>query len=821
ELVRAFSTYFRVVNRVEQAHRIRRRRDYDRDPDTPPPGSLRGALRALRDAGVPADRIRDAVARLRLEPVFTAHPTEATRRTVLAKEQQIAQLLIERDDPSLTPPERDALMARIRMHVTTIWQTDLHPSARPTVENEREHVLYYLLNTLYEVAPAFHESLREAVDTEYGDGNAHGDSGSVSGPAPSHDPQRMIAGRSGSVLAFGSWVGGDMDGNPNVDARTIRDTLAVQRATVLRRYARELAQLAEVLTQSETQVSVDPAVRERIAAYRASFPAAFDAVPPRHREMPYRVLCRLMGERLAATAADHDAGYDDAAALLADLETIAASLSTNRGEHAGLFLVQRAIRRVQTFGFHLATLDVRQDALVHRRVVGELLGRKDWVELEPAERTKLLATSLRAREAGEAIGSRAHRDPVAAAAPRPRDDEAAATLDVFRAIAECRARYGPSAIGPFIISMAQGADDVLSVLYLARSAGLMDGDDVPLDVAPLFETVADLEAAPAVMTELLELPEYRRHLEQRGNRHVVMIGYSDSAKDGGVAASRWSLHAAQEALVAVADGHDVEFTLFHGRGGTVGRGGGKTHEALHAAPRGAVRGHLRITEQGEVIDARYGLRGIAFRTLEQTAGALLTVTARPRPADRREEQWKAIARQLADESRKVYRSLVYDDPAFTPYFRSATPIDVIERMAIGSRPASRRGGGGVENLRAIPWVFSWTQSRHMLPSWYGLGGGLEAVVREHGEAALAEMAAEWPFMTTMFDDVEMVLAKSDMAVAARYTALAGDEGAPVFERIRSEFDRTVGALLRLRGRTRLLERNETLDRAIQLRNPYV
>lgn len=782
ELVRAFSTYFRVVNRVEQAHRIRRRRDYDRDPDIPPPGGLRAALRSLREAGVSRDEVLHAVGRLRLEPVFTAHPTEATRRTVLAKEQQIAQLLIEADDPSLTPPERDALMARIRMHVTTIWQTALHPAARPTVENEREHVLYYLLNTLYEVAPAFHESLDDSLAAEYGGAPAtHG------------------------VLRFATWVGGDMDGNPNVTAATIRETLAAQRQAVLARYARELAQLADVLTQSAGRAEIADAVHERIAAYRQTVPEAFEAIPPRHREMPYRVLCRLIAARLGA-AARLDSTAED---LLDDLRLIADSLRANRGEHAGLFLVERAFRRVETFGFHLATLDVRQDALVHRRVVGTLLGRGDWVDLGRAERTAVLAAAL---DGG---------DVSARAAPGGDGDAVEATLEVFRAVGECRARYGTAAIGPFIISMTQGADDILSVLYLARVAGLVEQHGVPLDVAPLFETVPDLEGAPAIMGELLALPPYAAHLSERGGRQVVMVGYSDSAKDGGVAASRWSLHAAQAALVEVARRRDAEFTFFHGRGGTVGRGGGKTHEAVLAAPRGSVQGRLRITEQGEVIDARYGLRGIAFRTLEQVGGAVLGATARERPVDPREPEWEAIALALAEESRAAYRALVYDDGRFVPYFRSATPIDVIERMAIGSRPASRRGGGGVENLRAIPWVFSWTQSRHMLPSWYGLGSGLDAVVRRFGEETVATMAAEWPFMSTMLDDVEMVLAKADLPIAARYTTLAGAEGAPVFAEIEREFARTVARVLGLRGRTGLLERNATLHRAIQLRNPYV
>lgn len=787
-LVRAFCTYFRVVNRAEQVHRIRRRRDYDRDPG-PPPGSVWEALDALRRAGVDPAGARRLLSRLEIEPVFTAHPTEATRQTILEKEQRIARLLLDRENPTLTPPERRAIAARIRMQITTSWQTDEHPPQRPTVADEREHVLFYLVNTLYQVVPAFYEGVEDALRAVYGD-----------------EAAKAAEAAAEPALRLASWVGGDMDGNPNVSAATILETVARHREMILGRYRAELLQLANVLSQSPARVAIDTAVAARVAEYSRLFPQALPAVPERHRGMPYRVLCRLMAARLEATLAGRDGGFSGPDELLADLERIARSLAANAGTHAGVFLVRRAMHRVRTFGFHLATLDVRQHALVHQEAVGALLGEADWQGMPPATRVARLAQAIRNGEPPRATPA----------------SSAAETLAVFRAIQESRRQCGERAIGPYIVSMTRGVDDVLAVLLLARWAGLADASGlVPLDVAPLFETVDDLRNAPDTVRSLLAHDVYAAHLIGRGRRQVVMVGYSDSGKDGGIAASRWALHRAQAALVDVARHAGVALTVFHGRGGAVGRGGGKTHRAVLAAPRGSVDGRLRVTEQGEVIDAKYGLRGIAFRTLEQTLGAVMLATATPRDSDVREGRWEEIMDELAAASRAAYRALVYEDPRFAEYFRHATPIDVIERMPIGSRPPARRTGAAIEHLRAIPWVFAWTQSRHLLPGWYGLGTGLERVVRRHGVRAVAEMAVDWPFLSTLLDDAELALAIADMPIAARYTALAGEGGAALFSAIRAEFDRTVAGVLAARGATGLLERDPVLQRSIRLRNPYV
>ena len=789
ELVRGFATYFAVVNLAERINRIRRGRDHLRAGRAPQEGTLEDTIRRLAAGGLGPQEVRDLLQRLLFEPVFTAHPTEATRRTLLEKEQAIGRLLVGRFDPSRTAAEERAALGRIREHITVGWQTEATPAQRPTVLDELEHVLFFLTDVVYRVVPPFYEALEDALARVFGTAGA-------GIPVP-------------PVLRFASWVGGDMDGNPNVTAETVRAALARHRGLVLERYHRETLELARRLSQSSSRVTVDEAVLRRSQEYGSRFPAALDAVPPRHRDMPYRVLLRLMAARLQATSRDEASGYSTPEEFSSDLQYIVTSLANHRGTHAGLFSVRRLVRRLETFGFHLATLDVRQDAHVHRAVVGRLLGDSSWPERAAAER----ATRLRRAIAGG--------EPP----PRAPDADAERTLAVFRAIAECRTRYGTHAIGPFIISMTQGLDDVLTVLLLARWGGLAEaGGAVPLDVAPLFETLDDLRDAPDVLRGLIEDDVYRAHVESRGNRQVVMLGYSDSNKDGGIVGSRWAVQRAQSALVATLDAASparIDLTIFHGRGGTVSRGGGKLTRAVLSAPPGSVRGRLRVTEQGEVISANYGLRGIALRTLEQAVGAVAIATALPPNPDARAPQWEALMDEIAATSRAAYRGLVYDEPRFVEYFRLATPIDVIERMPMGSRPPSRRSGSGIEQLRAIPWVFAWMQNRSVLPGWFGLGTALERAVARHGEHTVADMIRQWPFVKALVDDVEMVLAKADIGIAARYARLAGALEPVFFPLIKAEFDRTVGLVLRRKGTGALLDEDPVVQRAIRLRNPYV
>ena len=785
DLIRAFSTYFQVVNLAERVHRVRRIRDWAREADAPQPGGLEASLRIIAGSISSTDQLQAVLDQLRVEPVFTAHPTEPTRRTVLRKQQRVARRLVELMNTSLTPRETATAWASIRAAITSTWQTEEHPTHRMTVSDEFEHVRFFLTDVIYRVVPVFYETLEEALATVFGD--------------------LAIGLRIPDVLQFGSWVGGDMDGNPGVTAGTVRSTLAAQRDSILRKYEDELRVLGERLTQCPTRVAVDDEVDQRCKLYSGWYPNTLDHIAPRHRNMPYRVLSHLLVSRLRDTRIEGEHPYTDATEFLADLEVVANSLEHNFGRHAGLFAVNRLIWRVRTFGFHLAALDLRQDALVHRRVIGRGLGDPDWERLSAQQRAARLSSLLAADTA----------------TPQSLDAEGERTLDVFRAIDECRRLYGQRAVGPYIISMAQSLDDVLSVLLLARWAGLANSKgEVPLDVAPLFETLQDLENGEEILRCMLTDEVYGAHLQRRERQQMIMIGYSDSSKDAGIAASRWALQQAEASLADCARKHDVRLTLFHGRGGTVSRGGGKTHVAVMAAPPGAVRGVLRVTEQGEIINAKYGLRGIALRNLERAVGSVAVASFGPERAPP-EARWTQAMETIARTSASTYRALVHEDPEFYGFFRQATPIDVIEQMKIGSRPASRRSGQGVGDLRAIPWVFAWTQNRSILPGWYGLGAGLAEAAGKYGDALLQDMFSEWLFMRTLLTDVEMVLAKADMEVAARYAELADPSLARYSTLIQEEFQRTTEIVLRLRGGGTLLDREPVLQRAVRLRNPYV
>ena len=781
-LCRAFSAYFGGVNLAERVHRIRRRRSYLAQPDKPQPGTLIAVLAAMRARGVTAEQVQTLLQDFAVTPVFTAHPTEATRRSLLTKEQRMARALVERTFQTLVPYEERAVLERVRQEITTAWQTE-ELATQPTVAEEVEHVVFYLTEVIYRIVPAFYEGMSEAMQQVY----------QVTLP-PFKQP----------LVRFGSWVGGDMDGNPNVGAQTIRGTLTRHRELILKRYLQELRETGEYLTQCRSRVHVDEDLEARIAATRRLF--LDEQIAKRYQDMPYRVFAWLLGRRLEETLADKVHGYTRVEAFAEDLQAMLTSLQNNRGEHAGAFRVQRLLWRVQTFGFHLATLDIRQDALVHRRVAADLLGDPAFVEKSPLQRTEILQQALRQG---------------ALPPPTSTQEETVRVLEVLQTLHMSRERYGAAAIGPYIISMAQGADDVLTMLYLCRAAGFVTPEGlVPLDIAPLFETVPDLQSAQRSVTAMLADATYRAHVKARGERQIVMLGYSDSNKESGIVSSRWALQEAQVALVAVAEGAQVALTLFHGRGGTASRGGSKPRAAILAEPPGCVRGHLRLTEQGEIIHAKYGLRDIALRTLELMGGAVLEVSAGG-VSVAPEESWRQIAQCVAEQSRVAYRKLVYEDPEFFTYFQKATPIDVIGRLAIGSRPAARRAQQGIGDLRAIPWVFSWTQNRQMLPGWYGVGTGLEAAIARFGLPAVREVAQKWPFFSNLLADTEMILAKADMQIGAQYAALAQEVGARIWPRIMAECDRTVKALHAIGGTGEILEREPVLQRAIRLRNPYV
>jgi len=781
DFVRGFAAWFRMVNLAEQVHRIRRQRAWAAGGQAQPE-SLEAVFGALRDDGFGFEAVESLLADLLIEPVLTAHPTEATRRSILEKEQRMAVYLVQRFDPTQSARTLNRLIDRVRMELTIAWQTAEQSAVRPTVADEAEHAHYYLANVLYRVAPVLHENLAEAIQAVWG---------------VDVNPARLPA-----ILRFGSWVGGDMDGNPNVGPDTVLDTLAEQRRQVIGNYQREVARLNRLFSHTLGRIRITQALGERLDEYARDMPEVAAGVPRRYADMPYRRMLRFVASRLSDTLADAPGGYRDADELLADLGLIANSMQQHIGERAGLFVLDRLRRRVGIFGFHLAALDLRVDSGDLHAAVAELIGDADWPDRTHAARTRRLSRLLNDTE----FRPDASQHPVYA---------------LLVAARRARERFGTKSVQTLIVSMSRNADDVLAAWFVARAAGIEDGG---FDFVPLFETVDDLDAAEGVMRGLLDLDLWKRLLEKRDRRQMIMLGYSDSNKDGGLVASRWALHDAQEKLVALFAQAGIRLALFHGRGGSIGRGGGKTHNAILAAPAGSVAGRLRLTEQGEVIHRKYALRPIALRNMEQTAGAVIRASigrvGQPGEAGVPAE-WHGHMQRLAELSRNAYRELVYGDAEFADYFRQATPIDVIERMRMGSRPASRRPDAGIEGLRAIPWVFAWAQSRHALPGWYGLGSGLLALAGEIGESTLIEMTGRWPFLRTVLDDAEMAMSKADLEIAGRYAGLAGALGERIFPRIDAEFERTREWICTLKDQRGLLARDDTLKRSILLRNPYV
>ncbi len=789
DLTRAFSIWFQAVNTAEKVHRIRRRRQYLDQSNMPQPGGIADCIARLQRDGVTLEQALALIASMSIEPVFTAHPTESTRRTILRKQQRIAQDMLDRLNPAFTATELDTLWARVRLEVTSIWQTEEHPRQGLTVVDEREHVLFYLTEILYRVVPSFYEEIETALARAY------------AVPVESVEVP--------CILRFGSWVGGDMDGKPEVHGKTLRETLQRHHQVIISTYFGECRHLAETLSQSANRVGVSTELARRIENYSALLPGTQALAPARHDRMPYRIFFGQLAERLNATYEGRPNAYQAAEEFLADVQLAADSLNANRGRHAGHFLVRRLLRRVRTFGFHLATLDVIQSARVHDEVIAHGLGRPDWPALTAEERLREVRDLL--------LHDRGPATPLDAAGRR--------SLRVFDTILMARHKFGARAVGDYIVSGVRGPEDVLAVLLLARWADITDksSGECPLDVVPLLESLEALQNAGDGLLRLWEEPVYRRHLEARGRRQAVLLGFSDPNKEGGIAASRWALQLAQMQLPEAARATGVTLALVYGRGGTAARGGGRTEHLIEAAPSGAIRGVLRLTEQGEVVNQSYGLRPIAMRTLERTfaAAALSAADAHAGRHAAPAPHCLDAMRTIATHSLHAYRRLVYEEPHFYAYFRAATPFDVIERMHIGARAAARTDAEGVAALRAIPWVFSWTQSRHMLPGWYGFGSGLSAAFAAHGVAVVDEMIAQWPFFAHLLDDVEAMLARTDLAIAAHYDQLADPAPRVFVEAIGAQFATTVECVLKLRRSANLLDKDPTLQRSIMLRNPYV
>ena len=734
-LLRAFGMYFQLANLAEQLHRLRRHRAYERE-GRHARESLDEALATLRAAGVDDERLQRCAANVSLQLVLTAHPTEAVRRTVLVAQLRMATLLSRLDDADLSVKEQQRIEVRLLEEITALWQTDEVRHVRPRVVDEIRHALWFFDRVLFDDAPELLATYRELLP---------------GAPLP---------------LRFGSWIGGDQDGNPHAGPDTIDAALRDARLRVLTRYRSEVRELAQLLGMSSTLGGVSDELAESIARDERELSSYTESIGRQNEGEPYRRKLSYMWRRLdnMLTGAD-EPGYASADELRADLVLVDHSLRANRSERlAGGRLATLRVR-VELFGFHVAKLDAR----VH-------------------------ADSLRARDEGVA--------------------------ETLRAIGTAREEYGEASIDTLIVSGTESESDLLDGLEMAQSAG------VELSLVPLFETVEDLKSAPGIVTRLLDHPGFAANLERRDRRLEVMVGYSDSAKDGGYLAAQWNIYQAQEQLAAVARERDVHLTIFHGRGGSTGRGGGPTHAAILAQPPGHPPGTLKLTEQGETISFKYGLPGLARHNLESALSASLLaafpdVAYSPPPDEGRE-----LLDRMAEDSEAAYRALVYDDAGFVPFFRAFTPIDELSLLHIGSRPVRRPAGDDnfLQSLRAIPWVFSWTQNRSMLPAWYGCGTAFaDACASDDGRDLVRRLYRSWPFFRSIVENLEMTLAKSSMDIAALYLDLVPESADRdrIYGRIVDEHAAVVGAVLEVVEAGQLLDRHPVVQRSIRLRNPYV
>jgi phosphoenolpyruvate carboxylase len=776
-VARSFTHYFQLVNLAEQHHRTRRRRDYAREGKAQP-GSLDVVFRDLANE-ISAAGFQDLLSQADVELVFTAHPSEAQRRTVLEKHRRIVSLLARRERAELTPAETADVERAIRDEVTALWQTDEIRHAKPRVGDEVKNVLFYLEEILFPLIPRFYDALDAAYARAF------------------NVPDAMAP----CVLRFGSWVGADMDGNPNVTPAVAIDTALAQATRVLDLYIHAVEALGAALSQSTLRTGVSAALNTSFEADRAAMPE-LNALEAKTEREPYRRKTSYIAYRLRATrqalvdVREHGtprpnlASYGSPRDFIADLELISTSLAENKGRHAGAARVRALIRQAQTFGFHLAKLDVRLPA--------------EWVRADTRAALWL--------EPGTPI-TLAHLQKKPKAAPT---GDATAALGALKRIRELTFGGGAES---FILSMTHGAEDLVSAWFLAKSTGL---EAKSISIVPLFETLDDLERSAIELDRAAADPAYTAYLKERGNVQEIMLGYSDSNKDAGIVGSSFALYRAQQKLVAVAKARGLSLKIFHGRGGSIGRGGGPSQRAIESLPSGSISGRFKLTEQGEVLGWKYLVPEIAERNLELTvAGVLAQTQHSTKPDDPKLREYEEVFAKVAAISVEHYRELV-NHPTFAEYFASTTPIEDIPRLNIGSRPARRRGDEqmlNLDDLRAIPWVFAWTQSRQMVPGWYGAGRALTWLVNTKGIAWVREMHANWPFFASTLDAIAVSLAQADMPVASKYAALAKHRW--LFHRVALGHGRAVRAIMKILDQPGVLDPDATLARTIELRNPYV
>ena len=798
-LARAFAAYFQLANIAEQVHRTAELRGDRLEGRT----WLRDALERIRAHGLDPAQVAETLERLELRPVFTAHPTESARRSVLSKVLAIAEL-VEALDASTTERQRARLERELRELVELVWQTNEIRSGRPRPEDEAQNVLFYADQLYRESVP----SLLEELDDELARIGVELDFGR-------------------SPLRFGSWVGGDRDGNPAVTPAVTGDVLVLQHDLGTRRLVEALDGLAQALSNSTAIVAVSAELLASNERDREALPEVHARYVRLNAEEPYRLKCSFIRQRVLntrsriASGTPHVPGADylGAGELVEDLRVVHDSLMENKGELVARGRVRRLASLVATFGLHVATLDVREHADRHHAALaacfdglGEL--ERPYAELSPAERAELLGKEL--------------------ALARPLtspwthlDGEAAATFDTFRAIRAALDRFGDGVIESYIVSMTRGADDLLAAVVLGREAGLVDvrGAAARIGFVPLLESVAELRAAGAILDELLADPSYRGVVRARGDVQEVMLGYSDSNKDAGITTSQWEIHKAQRQLRDVAQRHEVRLRLFHGRGGTVGRGGGPSGEAILAQPFGTVDAFLKVTEQGEVISDKYGLAELGRENLEVSLAAVIESSLlhrRSRQDEATLARWGDTMDLFSAAAEGAYRDFV-GRPGLAEYFVTSTPVEELGCLNLGSRPSHRPGAGAdLSSLRAIPWVFGWTQSRQVVPGWFGVGRGLAAAGADGRSGELAEMYERWPFFRTFLANVEMTLVKTDLAIARRYVeALTDPSLHHLLDEVAEELERTVSGVLALTGERHLLGSRPLLRRTLEVRDDYL
>jgi phosphoenolpyruvate carboxylase len=727
----------------------------------------------MHKAGISGTDALNWLRKIQATPVFTAHPTEVARRTVLIKRERISQLLESLDTLPLTPGSTLKIQSQIAAEITSLWQSDEVRRRTPSVRDEIRTGLDYLRGSLIPTLPQVYEEIAHALNSEY-----------KMTVKPFALPR---------VITFGSWIGGDRDGNPFVDGAATERALQMARTVILEHYAEALRSLLLLLSSSSQLARISTELKNAIASYEVAFPAIHNRALSYSQTESYRQFLLYVQERLTRSieTAGAPGSYEKAGELLFDLRLIRESLEANSGASIARTLLDPLLVTVDTFGFHLHTLDIRQHARAHAEAIRYLSGTDQGNLESPSQTTRTV-------------------------------------LETMQSIAELKRQYPPESIRAYVISGATSVCDIFNVVRLAELSGVRvagEKSDPGLMPVPLFESIQDLRACPEICRELWQSPAYRRFVDSWERRQEVMLGYSDSNKDGGMITSLWEIYKAHGALHRVAADCGVELTLFHGRGGTVGRGGGPTHRALVAQPIGAFNGHFKITEQGEVLNWKYAEPVLAERSLELMVAASLEALVRPAGTNQGgDEQWRSAMEELSASSFKYYREKIAENPDVLPYFEQSTPVSELDNVRIGSRPARRKQSRKLEDLRAIPWVFGWMQSRCVLPAWFGVGHAFDKFIgKPDGLETLSRMFREFPFFNDLINNVEMGLAKADFNIARIYSMLVADEDIRqrTFLLLQQEFERTCEILLKITGQSELLENNPVLARSIQLRNPYV